>query len=128
MPKDSAKALKVQRGFLENKFTKFTHFINDPQNQAKKTEIRIRFRKIETILDDFESLTNQIEEITGTPTQEYDEFEKQSYEVTSRAHDLSEIRENTKRSQATHARSTDDAAKIQLPRIDLTTFNGAFEK
>ena len=41
---------------------------------------------------------------------------------------MSETRENTQRPQAINAHSTDDAAQIRLPRIELTTFNGAFDK
>ena len=84
--------------------------------------------KIETILDEFERFTNQIEEITEKLTRDYDEFEKKFYEITSRAHDLSETRENTQRPQAINAHSTDDAAQIRLSRTELTTFKGAFEK
>ena len=35
---------------------------------------------------------------------------------------------STQRPQAIHAHNTDDADHIRLPRIELTTFNDAFEK
>ncbi|XP_063989072.1 uncharacterized protein LOC135168624 [Diachasmimorpha longicaudata] len=121
--------LKTLTGALKSRLTRFTSFLHDPFNQTKKTEIRVRFTKIESILEEFESITQSIDTLTGIESNDYEEFEKIFYEVVSRAHDFMEKSNSTLVPQQSIAEvNSHNNPQLRLPRIELTTFNGAFDK
>ena len=129
---DATNDLKRQRRSLKTKLTKFSNFINDEQNQTKFTEIKLRLKKLDGILESFEKIQIELDEITREESDEYDIFESQYFKVISQAQDLiDQPNSSTSLDQTVISNIASNNATnndIKLPDIELVTFDGSVDK
>lgn len=127
---EALKELKSKRASnIKGKLTKFTNFKNDPSNHSKKTQIRVRLTDLEPLLNEFEKLSDQIDAITKVASSEYDDVEKLYCEIISKGHDLIETRSNEPTPQPMNlVANSHDNPLLRIRKMELPTFNGAFDK
>ncbi|XP_057337763.1 uncharacterized protein LOC130675883 [Microplitis mediator] len=129
---DEVIKLKKQRASLKTKFTRFLTFVNDEKNKNNITEIKLRMEKLDDIVEKFEDIQSSISELTKESADEFVAFEKQYFENISRVHDMIQKRKAETSVAVTTAEngSSSNSSKIniRLPKVELMTFNGTFDK
>lgn len=131
--------LKVERKTIKGKFTRFINYLNTPNVQNDITQLKLRIQKVESALDEFENVQNQIDVLEDAENSELNDFEALYYSEMSRAHNMSKneeapIVQNVSRhitfpdSSQFIAETNQSRKNVRLPKVELATFDGSFEK
>lgn len=138
---EQVKTLITRRGIAKSQLTRFITYINKPENQAKIWEISSRLDKAKLLLDEFNSVQDEIEIIDNTDVQinERIEFEDRYFEIMAKANNIMHQHEELKANananniQVSPAPLTISSVpiiknSIQLPPINIPKFDGSFDK
>lgn len=139
---DELALLKRDRGVLKSRLTRFAKYMSEETHHQDLTQIKLRIENIEGILKEFEIKQNKIVALTGVEGNELEDFEFVYNEEMTRAHTIlyGPTRQITNRNSSNdqisensncHAMPSTfsvDQTSVRLPRIELISFNGAFDK
>ena len=132
---------KKKRTTFKTKLTKFSNFIEIDDNRANKTEIKLRLDKVTGLLDEFEQIQTQIDELTGEASDEYDAFENSYYSIISTAHDIIELNNVKSENSGNQIANNASVASVShnvpgvqyvnnpwIPKFELPKFDGSYDK
>lgn len=125
--------LKANRAKIKAKLTRFNTFINHAGNQSNYTEIQTRLDTISNLLESFETIESQIEELSDQDYEsQIENFENEFYKSIGKAKSF--LVNNSAVSTSSHSSNNgsnissrtreSSQLSIKLPTIELPSFNG----
>lgn len=128
--------LIAKRGHFKGSLTRFTNFLRDCENTKRISELQVRLENFEGILSEFDQVQYQIEtaDTSDAQSQERESFENSYFAAVASARDL--IAKNktlsaspplASASSPAYSNSDPIQGNIQLPKINLPEFNGAYD-
>ena len=125
-------ALIAKRDTLKTRVTRFANFLNDFKNETGIGVLRARTQHFKPIIDDFETIQSQIEDVDGGAKQaeERDYFENQYFKLIAQAEEIETYFVAKRSTFSTPSNLTHNFAlpQIKLPELNLPNFKGEYDQ